>query len=163
MLFFLLSLCFELEHCWSSLLCCFWWWYHIVCYFFVFGWYDDVELKWLLNRFDLHTHQVVFLVVCVMTWEQFMLCLNFLISTVPMIGLICARNAFNSVNRVTALWNAGDVWPMCSHFLFNTYQGYVRLFVHGLDQFLLSRKGVTQRMHFQWCCMLLLSFLKFGL
>ena len=69
-----------------------------------------------------------------------------LISTVMMVGvlLVDARNAFNSVNCVAALWNARIVWPQCSHFLFNTYWGYARMFVHILGQFMLNREDVMQ-------------------
>ena len=45
--------------------------------------------------------------------------------------LIYAKNAFNMINRVAALWNA---WPRCSHFLFNTYRGYAKLIVRGCDE-----------------------------
>ena len=48
-----------------------------------------------------------------------------------------ARNAFIPVNRV-------ECWFRCSCFLFNTYQGHAKLFVHGSDQFLLSKEGVTE-------------------
>jgi len=58
--------------------------------------------------------------------------------------LVDAWNAFNSVNCMSALWNARILWPQCSRFLFNTYRGYVRLFVQGFDQVLLSKEGVTQ-------------------
>ena len=34
---------------------------------------------------------------------------------------------------LTVWWNARVVWPRCSCFLFNTYQGYAKLFVHGSD------------------------------
>ena len=54
--------------------------------------------------------------------------------------LVDARNAFNSVNHVAALWNARVLWPRCSRFLFNTYWGYARLFVQGSDQFLLRKR-----------------------
>jgi len=43
---------------------------------------------------------------------------------------------------MTTSWNARILWPRCSHFLFNTYQGYARLFVQGSDQVLLSKEGV---------------------
>jgi len=46
--------------------------------------------------------------------------------------------------RMTALWNARILSLRCSHFLFNTYRGYARLFVQGSDQVLLSKEGVTQ-------------------
>ena len=51
-----------------------------------------------------------------------MSCINFLISTVIMVGvlLVNARNAFNSANHVTALWNARVVWPIYV-FLFPVY------------------------------------------
>ena len=63
--------------------------------------------------------------------------------TLMMVGwgflLIDATNAFNSVNRVAALWNARVLWPSCSHFLFNTYRGYTFLLLKTSDKMLLSR------------------------
>ena len=35
--------------------------------------------------------------------------------------LVDANNAFNVVSRAAALWNARIPWPMCCHFLINTY------------------------------------------
>ena len=54
--------------------------------------------------------------------------------------LVDAGNAFNSVNHVIALWNARVLWLCCSHFLFNSYQRYAKLFIQGSDLFCLVRK-----------------------
>ena len=58
--------------------------------------------------------------------------------------LMDATNAFISVNRVAALWNARVLWPSCSCFLFNTYGGYAFLLLKTSNEMLLSREGVTQ-------------------
>ena len=58
--------------------------------------------------------------------------------------LVDAKNAFNMVNRVAALWNARVLWPRCSRFLFNTYRGFARLVLRGSDECLFSKEGVTQ-------------------
>ncbi len=58
--------------------------------------------------------------------------------------MVDAKNAFNSVNRVSGLWNARYLWPRCSRYLFNTYRGYSSLWVNGHSDPLLSREGVTQ-------------------
>ena len=61
--------------------------------------------------------------------------------------LVDATNAFNSVNRVAALWNARVLWPRCSRFLFNTYCEYASLLVqdgNAVNNRLLSKEGVTQ-------------------
>jgi hypothetical protein len=36
------------------------------------------------------------------------------------------------------------LWPRCSYFLFNTYQGLAPLFLNGTDVLLYSREGTTQ-------------------
>ena len=59
--------------------------------------------------------------------------------------LVDATNAFNSVNRVAALWNATVLWPWCSRFLFNIYQVYASLLIQGGNTVSsLSKEGVTQ-------------------
>ena len=54
------------------------------------------------------------------------------------------RVCFNSLNRVTVLWNARILWPQCSRFLLSTYRGHATLVVHGSPKFIYSRKSVTQ-------------------
>ena len=58
--------------------------------------------------------------------------------------LMDASNAFNSLNREAAFWNARVLWPRCSRFLFNTYRGFASLFVAGADEVIYSRDGTTQ-------------------
>ena len=58
--------------------------------------------------------------------------------------LMDASNAFNSLNRETALWNARILWPSCSRFLFKTYRGFASLFVAGADEVIYSREVTTQ-------------------
>ena len=54
--------------------------------------------------------------------------------------LVDATNAFNSVNRVAALWNARVLWPRCSRYLFNTYRGYASLLLQDGSKSLLSKE-----------------------
>jgi hypothetical protein len=58
--------------------------------------------------------------------------------------LVDASNAFNVVNRQAVLWNSRVLWPRCSRFLFNSYQGWVPLVISGSEELLYSREGVTQ-------------------
>ena len=58
--------------------------------------------------------------------------------------LMDSSNAFNSLNRETALWNARILWPGCSRFLFNTYRGFASLFVAAADEVIYTRERTTQ-------------------
>ena len=59
--------------------------------------------------------------------------------------LMDESNAFNSLNRETALWNARILWPRCSRFLLNTYRGFASLFVAGADEVIyIYREETTQ-------------------
>ena len=60
--------------------------------------------------------------------------------------LVDASNAFNSLNRVAAIWNSRIQWPQYSRFLFNTYRGYASLVLQDKKktEFLLSKGGVGQ-------------------
>ncbi|KAF6202375.1 hypothetical protein GE061_004774 [Apolygus lucorum] len=58
--------------------------------------------------------------------------------------LVDAKNAFNSVNRIKALWYARFHWPSCSRFLYNTYKAHAELVLRGGVVNLHSREGVTQ-------------------
>ena len=55
-----------------------------------------------------------------------------------------ASNAFNSLNRVSLLWNARILWPTGARFIFNTYQGWSTLVLRGSSENLASMEGVTQ-------------------
>ena len=55
-------------------------------------------------------------------------------------------DAFNSLNRVSAIWNTHIQWPRCARFVFNTYHGYAPLVVqteHNAE-FIFSKEGVAQ-------------------
>ena len=58
--------------------------------------------------------------------------------------LVDARNAFNSISRVAALWNLRVQWPRCLRFLFNMFQGYSTMQLDGSTEYLLSKQGVVQ-------------------
>jgi hypothetical protein len=58
--------------------------------------------------------------------------------------LVDANNAFNSVNRQLALWQARIHWPHCARFLFNTYNGHAELVIRDSNMRLYSEEGVTQ-------------------
>ena len=58
--------------------------------------------------------------------------------------MVDAANAFNSLSRSAALWNSRILWPSCSRFLFNSYQGFAVLIIRGTDEIIFSREGVTQ-------------------
>ena len=58
--------------------------------------------------------------------------------------LVDAANAFNLVSQVTALWNAGILWPRCSKFLFNTYRGFSLLMLRNSEECMYSQEEVTQ-------------------
>uniref|UniRef100_A0A8D8RP38 Reverse transcriptase domain-containing protein n=1 Tax=Cacopsylla melanoneura TaxID=428564 RepID=A0A8D8RP38_9HEMI len=58
--------------------------------------------------------------------------------------LVDAQNAFNCISRPLTLWNARILWPRCSRFLFNTYQGYAVIKFRFCDEQILSKEGTTQ-------------------
>ena len=59
--------------------------------------------------------------------------------------LIDADNAFNRVNRATALWNVQYTCPAMKHVLINFYRSPSRIFMNGEGFYeLLSSEGTTQ-------------------
>ena len=58
--------------------------------------------------------------------------------------MVDARNAFNSINRSSLLWNVRILWPRASRFVFNTYRGHSPLIVKGSPEILFSCEGVIQ-------------------
>ena len=58
--------------------------------------------------------------------------------------VIDASNAFNSINRLSLLWNVRVLWPRASRFIFNTYRGWSPLIMKGCSTEILSMEGVTQ-------------------
>ena len=55
--------------------------------------------------------------------------------------LVDASNAFNSLNRVALLLNVQRLWPCCSRFVFNNYQGWATLVVWSSNEHLYSMHG----------------------
>ena len=55
-----------------------------------------------------------------------------------------AQSAFNSINRISLIWNICVLWPRASIFVFNTYRGWSPLIVRGSDVTIFSRKGGVQ-------------------
>ena len=59
--------------------------------------------------------------------------------------LVDANNAFNSFNRIAAIWNTRIQWSLCAKYVFNTYHGYAPLVVqteHNAE-FIFSKEGVA--------------------
>ena len=56
--------------------------------------------------------------------------------------LVDATNAFNCLNRQTALINIMNLCPALSKVLINTYRQYIPLFIEG--ESILSKEGTTQ-------------------
>lgn len=54
--------------------------------------------------------------------------------------LVDAKNSFNSVSRVMALWYARMYWPSGARFLYNTYKGQAELVLRGGRENLYSRE-----------------------
>ena len=59
--------------------------------------------------------------------------------------LLDAQNAFNCLNRLTALINIRSICPMLSNILINPYRSPTCLFVDG--ETLISNKDITQGTH----------------
>ena len=58
--------------------------------------------------------------------------------------LVDANNAFNSLNRATALANIKSLCPPLYTFLNNTYKSPSKLFIANSDEMILSQEGTTQ-------------------
>ena len=58
--------------------------------------------------------------------------------------LLDAKNAFNSINRSSALLNARTLWSRASTFLYNSYQESSKLVLSNTDVFIRSEEGTTQ-------------------
>ena len=55
-----------------------------------------------------------------------------------------AKNAFNSINRMSFLRNVRVLWPRASRFIFNTYRGWSSLILKGSNETILCREGIVQ-------------------
>jgi hypothetical protein len=58
--------------------------------------------------------------------------------------IVDAKNAFNSINRISLLWNIRILWPQASRFIFNTYRGKSLLLLKNCTEVLNSSEGVVQ-------------------
>ena len=58
--------------------------------------------------------------------------------------LVDARNAFNSLNRSSLLWNVRVLWPRASRFIYNTYKGHSPLIIKGSSEIISSGEGIIQ-------------------
>ena len=58
--------------------------------------------------------------------------------------LVDADNAFNRLNRQTALHNIQYICPDIAHYIVNTYRTPSKLFISNTDEAILSQVGVTQ-------------------
>ena len=69
--------------------------------------------------------------------------------------LVDASNAFNSLNRVALLWNVRVLWPRCSWFVFNTYQGWATLVLRNSNETCIVWKVLLKGTPYLCFCMLL--------
>ncbi len=52
--------------------------------------------------------------------------------------MVDAKNAFNSINRLSLLWNRRILWPRASMYLFNTHRGWSPLIIRNCAETLYS-------------------------
>jgi hypothetical protein len=55
-----------------------------------------------------------------------------------------AHNAFNSINRLSLLWNVRILWPRASRHVFNTYRDWSSFILKGCEDVIYSTEGVIQ-------------------